>query len=220
MSKDGDTTVKPEFAEEQKPFLSAAQMQIPLYLQLISGRMPDYLRRYLAQTRGVTARQSQGNIQNLMRQAGMRGGADFGPQTLQNLANIYQQQPQILAGQLSQQRLGLTGQALEAMKAWSLINPAGSTTSTEQPGMGEQIGAGALQGFSQALGSRQQPQTQPTTGGRAAPPPPPTFRGPITPQTAMQNTNVPARMIGQQTGLEQFLPDYGITNIPGRGVGR
>jgi hypothetical protein len=154
LMKKGPTTVTPKFAEEQKPFLHAAQMSIPLYLQTITGGMPEYLKRYLAQTRGQVARASQQSIQNFMRQAGMRGGSDFGPAMMAQLGQIYGQQPQILAQQLGQTRAGLMGQALQSMNQWSQITPQGSETKTKQPSLGKMAAGGALQGISGALGQR------------------------------------------------------------------
>jgi len=199
----------------QKPFVQASQAQIPLYMQMITGGMPAYMRRYLQQTQNLAQQQGRVGLQDYMRQIG-RGGMDFGAAAQAGMAGIIGQGNQNALAQYTQVRNQMTQEALGRMQQWSQMAPGAKTTTEEKvPSAGRQAGAGALGGLGTALGSKKNPALGSRTPGRAAAPPPPSFRGPTTGQTAMQNTNVPNQMVGQATGLNKYLPNYGITNIPG-----
>jgi len=152
---------KPEYMEEQKPFMRASQATIPLYLQTMTGGMPDYLRRYLMQTQGVLQQQMGQGAQDYLRQVGMRG-MDFGPAAQAGLSNIYSAAIPALAQGLTQTRSGIMGQAMKGMQQWSMMKPHGMTD-PKQPSVGKHAAAGALQGFGRGLGSPAQAK-QPLAG--------------------------------------------------------
>jgi hypothetical protein len=152
--KGRDTKVTPEFAKEQKPFMAAAQMQIPFFLNMLTGQTPDFLKRYLQQTRGSLSRQTQQGIQGLLSKIGQLGGGNFGPQAQAQMGNIFQSQVPSLSQGLTQTRNQFVQQALQQMGRWSEITPQGSTTRTpKQPGPGATAAAGAMQGIGRGMGT-------------------------------------------------------------------
>lgn len=154
----GDTTVTPTYTPQQESLVNASQALIPHYLQSLQGIDPIAIRRYINQLRGEMKRGTRQNIQDYLRQAGMRGG-QFGPAMQAQLAQIYQSANPAMAQALMGARQQALGQATQGLQQWSMIQPMGRETSTEQPSMGAQIGAGALSGLSGALGSRLSPQS-------------------------------------------------------------
>jgi len=141
---------KLEYAREQKPFMRAAQAQIPLYLQVMSGGMPDFLKRYLMQTQGALQQQTGTNIQDYLRQTGMRG-MDFGPSTAAGMSNIYGAQIPALAQGLTQARMGIMQKGMGAMQQWSAMTPQ-KMLRVEQPSMKRAFMGAALQGVGRAMG--------------------------------------------------------------------
>ena len=139
-----------EYAREQKPFMRAAQAQIPLYLQVMSGGMPDFLKRYLMQTQGALQQQTGMNVQDYLRQVGQRG-MDFGPATAAGMSNIYGAQIPALAQGLTQARGDIMGRAMGAMQQWSAMTPQ-KMMRTQQPSMKRAFMGAALQGVSRAMG--------------------------------------------------------------------
>jgi len=152
-----------EYAPEQKPFMRAAQAQIPLYLQTMTGGMPDFLRRYLMQTQGALQQQMGQGAQDYLRQMGMRG-MDFGPSAQAGLSNIYSSAIPALAQGLTQTRGDIMGKAMGAMQQWSAMTPQ-KMLRTKQPSVGRAAAAGALQGFGRGMGAPARPKQQ--LAGRA-----------------------------------------------------
>ena len=196
-----------EYAPEQKPFMRAAQAQIPLYLQTMTGGMPDYLKRYLMQMQGVLQQQMGQGAQDYLRQIGM-GGGDFGPAAQSGLSNIYASAIPAMAQGLTQTRSGIMDKAMGAMQQWSMMTPQ-KMLRTEQPSVGKAAAAGALQGFGRGLGAPaapKKPTPVPTGGG--APPYQMAQPGPAGQQASRQ-------WLGQQTagvtGLSKYMPG----GIPG-----
>lgn len=163
---------KLEYAQEQKPFMRAAQAQIPLYLQVMSGGMPDFLKRYLMQTQGALQQQTGASIQDYLRQVGQRG-MDFGPSAAAGMSNIYGAQIPALAQGLTQTRSDLMQKGMGAMQQWSAMTPQ-MMQKTKQPSIGMMAGAGALQGISRGMGApAEQEEITPTSSPQAAPQTPP-----------------------------------------------
>jgi len=188
MSK-GKKPPTPEYMQEQKPFMRAAQAQIPLYLQTMTGGMPDYLKRYLMQTQGALQQQTGFNIQDYLRQIGQRGG-DFGPAAQTGMSNIYGAATPALAQGLTQSRSGIMQQAMKQMGTWSMMQPGGMSA-PKSPSPGRMAAAGALQGVGRAMGQPAQPKPQ--LAGRA-----PNVQAPPSQPPLGQNTTL--------GGGQQFNP--------------
>lgn len=158
---------KLEYAQEQKPFMRAAQAQIPLYLQVMSGGMPSFLKRYLQQTQGALQQQTGMNIQDYLRQTGKRG-MDFGPSVAAGMSNIYGAATPALAQGLTQARSSIMERGMGAMQQWSAMTPQ-KMMRTKQPSIGMMAGAGALQGLSRGMGQMMQPGQAAPTGTTPSP---------------------------------------------------
>ncbi|MBA7630860.1 hypothetical protein ES703_38385 [subsurface metagenome] len=139
-----------EYAREQKPFMRAAQAQIPLYLQVMSGGMPDFLKRYLMQTQGALQQQTGMNIQDYLRQVGGRG-MDFGPSVAAGMSNIYGAQIPALAQGLTQTRGSILERGMGAMQQWSAMTPQ-KMRRVEQPSVGRAALSGVLSGVGRGMG--------------------------------------------------------------------
>jgi hypothetical protein len=172
---------KKEYHPLQETFVKASQSQIPLYLQMITGGMPTYMKRYLQQTRGLAQQQARGSIQEYLRNLG-RGGMDFGPAAAAGLSNIFGGINQNVLSQYAQQRNQLTQQGLGAMREWAQIQPGATTTTKEKvPGVGRQAAAGALGSLGGALGQKVNPKSSQNFG--------------VSNQPAVPNASLP---VGQQ----------------------
>lgn len=149
MMGEGDIST-PEYLPEQKPFMRAAQASIPLYLSVLTGGQPLYMKRYLQQIQSQLQGQTGRNVQDYLRQYGMRG-ADFGPAAAAGLSNIYSTMTPAMGAALAQARSGITGQALKQMGTWSMMQPGGMSQPSS-PSPGRMAAAGALQGVGRGLG--------------------------------------------------------------------
>lgn len=199
MSKEREEKLK--YTPEQQSQVSASQSLIPFYLQMISGQMPDFLKRYLAQTQGQLAQQQRGGISEYLRNIG-RMGMDFGPQQAAQLGNIYQGMTPALTQALTQARMGMTEGAVKGLQQWSMIPPTKVGQPPKQPSYGQMAGAGATQGIADKLGALKIPgKNGGSTGVQAQSP----YK---TPTTAESQQWIQNQMKGLSPG------QFGISRLP------
>lgn len=207
----------PTYTPHERRLTQASQALIPQYLKSLRGAQTPFTQMLTQQLRSQGAQQAQQNVQGFMRQIGTRGGADFGPGAYQQLGQIYQSFNPALMQALSQARFQQLQQAQQGLQRWSEIKP-GTMTQPKQAGPGASAAAGALQGLGRGLGSLSGMALNKVGQSAGAPPqitPATEQLGPISPQTAMQQT-IPAqrqqlsRMAGQATGFGQWFPGGGI----------
>ena len=202
----------PTYTPHEKRLTGASQALIPNYLNSIAGRSTPYLQRLLAQMRAQGQQQAGMSIQDYLRQIGMRGGADFGPGAYRQLGQMYQGNSANIMQAIAQARLANMQTAQQGLQQWSMIKP-GTMSQPKAPSTGSQAAAGALQGFSQFLGTKGPGPKAPGGGGSA-----PVYQGApyAQQQTAQQVYQAQPRqqlnqITSQATGLNRYLPN----GIPG-----
>jgi hypothetical protein len=132
-------------------FKQASQWLIPIYLKLLTGGTPNFMKRYLSQAQSAALTKANQTAQSYLRQAG-RGATRFGPQQMEALSKIYQGVTPSIVNAMNQMRNTGTQQAMTGMQQWSQMRPQQTGTREVQPGMGPQAAAGALQGVQYGMG--------------------------------------------------------------------
>lgn len=222
MSK--EKKAEPVMSPEQKSQASASQALIPFYLQMLSGGMPDFLKRYLMQTRGTLEQSNRGQMSDYLRQIGSMG-MDFGPQQAAQLGGMYGGMTPALTGALTQARLGMTQGAVKGLQDWSNQSYPVAQPPAKQPSFGAAAGAGALGSIGSMMGGMK-------TGGGGSNQKVNYPGAPYTPQYAQSSAanayggmmqsmapNVPPQLYSAMSGLypSMNVNPSGFTDMSGRG---
>jgi len=166
--KDQGSEFKYDYHPMDKQFKRASQALIPIYLKLLTGGVPNFLKRYLNQTQATALNQANIAAKNYLSQVG-RGGMQFGPQVAAGLSKIYEGVTPAVVNAMSQVRASGLQPAMQGLQQWSTFSPLQTGTQQTQPGAGYQAGAGALQGLQYGLGQVQTGQPKAPITGPPAP---------------------------------------------------